>query len=121
MLFAALKLWPSWPHATEVEFSLGAHHADVVELHVTYVQNGHDLHGVSFNFPEGAPSLVRHTPTLPAGTFQLRCALRRRSGAARQVTRELRAPATGRVRIRLDERDSSSASLMRSPGPRAVA
>lgn len=109
VLFGALELWPSWPRETEIEFALGAEHADVVELHITYLKDADELHGVRFDFPSGAPSIVRHSVTLPEGAFLLRCHLRQRSGPAREVTRELATPVEGRVRISLSDRSPTTA------------
>ena len=111
LVFATLKLWPNWPREVEVEFLLGAAHAQVVELRVTYLQDGQELQGVSFNFPEGAPGAVHHRLTLPAGTFVLRCELRDRAGDGREVTRQVQTPSEGAVRISLGDGDGSSADL----------
>lgn len=95
------QLWPSWPRETELEFVLGPDHAHVVELRVEYLEHGEELHGVSFGFPEGAPPIVRHRLKLPPGVLVLRCELRERDGGSRHLTRVLKAPAVGVVRIGL--------------------
>ena len=95
------QLWPGWPQQTELEFVLGPNHSEVVELRVAYVENGEELHGVSFGFPNGAPATVRHHVSLPKGELTLRCELRARNGSSRSLTRRLRAPSQGVVRIPL--------------------
>lgn len=101
VVYAALVLWPAWPRETEVEFALGPSHADVIELRVAYLQDGHELHGVAFSYPGGAPAHVHHRVTLPSGTFVIRCELRVRSGGAHEMTHTLHTPADRRVQIRL--------------------
>jgi hypothetical protein len=110
VVFTALKLWPSWPRELEVEYQLGAEHAEITELRVAYLQGSQELQGVRFSFPEGAPNAVRHRVTLPAGTFVLRCELRDRAGAARAVTRQLLTPIQGAIRIFLDDPNGPRAS-----------
>jgi hypothetical protein len=105
-LIVSRQLLPSWPRETDVSFALGQDHADVVELRVAYLRGDEELHGVSFSFPEGAPGVVHHKVTLPAGEFELRCELRQRSGGSRTLIRRLHEPARA-VRIEL-ARDSLS-------------
>lgn len=118
LVLIALKLWPNWPRETEVEFALGAHHAEVIELHVAYLMGGQAVHGVTFNFPNGAPQTVRHKLTLPRGIFSVRCGLRARTGDFREVTRQLQAPSQGLVRIPLETTigTPSSAQTQLTPG-----
>jgi hypothetical protein len=101
LVVLATRLWPSWPRETQLEYVLGPDHAEVVELRVDFVDHGEALHGVRFGFPDGAPASVRHHLTLPAGELLLRCQLRARDGHSRLLTRRLRAPAPGVVRIAL--------------------
>jgi hypothetical protein len=101
VLVVSSQLWPSWPRETDVSFDLGHDHADVVELRVAYVRGDEELHGVSFSFPKGAPGVVHHKVTLPAGDFELRCELRERAGGLRTLIRRMHAPAPA-VRIDLE-------------------
>ena len=114
VLAVSRQLWPSWPRETDVAFALGQDHADVVELRVSYLRGDEELHGVSFSFPAGAPGVVHHKVTLPAGEFELRCELRERSGGSRTLIRRLHAPANA-VRIEL-ARDSLSGAVPRVTG-----
>ena len=98
-LVVTTQIWPSWPRETDVEFALGQDHSDIVELRVAYLRGAEEVHGVSFNFPRGAPGVVHHKVTLPEGDFQLRCELRERGGYSRLLIRHLHAPAKGAVRI----------------------
>jgi hypothetical protein len=108
-LVVAGQLLPNWPREVEVEYELGQAHTEVVELRVSYMRDDDELHGVSFGFPSGAPSLVHHRVTLPSGEFQLRCEVRDRRGAAHTVIRYLHAPAEGPVRISLEAEDGRGA------------
>ena len=104
LLLVGRELWPSWPHETELEFVLGPDHSQVVELRVEYVDHGEELHGVSFGFPNGAPSTVRHHVTLPAREVMVLCELRARDGGRRLLRRKLRILSSGVLRIPLGGR-----------------
>jgi hypothetical protein len=101
LLLVGRELWPSWPHETELEFVLGPDHSQVVELRVAYMDHGEELHGVSFGFPNGAPSTVRHRVTLPARELVVLCELRARDGGRRLLIRKLRTLPAGVLRIPL--------------------
>jgi hypothetical protein len=101
VLVVSAQFVPNWPRETDVEFALGQGHANVVELRVSYLSGDDELHGVAFNFPEGAPGVVHHHVTLPAGDFEVRCELRGRAGDSHRIVRHLHAPAAGHVRISL--------------------
>jgi len=98
-LVVARQLWPMVSRDTEVELELGPSHAQVVELQITYLLEGEELHGVNFRFSNGAPASVRHRVSLPPGELELHCVLRTRSGASHLITRHLSTPADGLVRI----------------------
>jgi hypothetical protein len=95
----AWQLLPNVPRPTQLEFSLGREHQRVVELRVGFERGGEELHGVSFGFPEGAPRTLRHSVSLPAGEYLVRCELRQRDGGSRLLMRRFEAPADGVVRI----------------------
>jgi hypothetical protein len=85
-----------------VEFELGPTHQEIVEVRVAYVQDGEELHGVSFSFPHGAPGQVRHSVTLPPGDFEVHTELRPTRGLTLASVRKLHAPVEGLVKIRLE-------------------
>jgi len=89
------------PRPVEVEFDLGPAHRSFREVRVAYVQDGEELHGVAFSFPEGAPGSVRHSVKLPEGDFEVRTELRPLRGAALASVGKLHAPSDGRVHIRI--------------------
>lgn len=103
LLAVASQLFTHVPRETELEFSLGDGHAQVVELRVAFERGGEEMHGVSFGFPEGAPSTVRHSLRLPSGEYLVRAELRARDGETRHYTRKVIAPADGVVQIPLSE------------------
>jgi hypothetical protein len=120
-LMVAGQLVPNWPREVNVEYVLGRAHGEIVELRVSYVRDDDELHGVSFGFPGGAPSLVRHRVTLPSGEFELRCELRGRGGEWHRLVRHLHAPADGPVRISLEgETAPSGHAALRRAGSRAA-
>jgi len=97
-----LALFPHVPRKVDVEFELGPTHREIVEVRVAYVQDGEELHGVSFSFPEGAPGHVRHSVSLPPGDFEVHTQLRPSQGRTRGSVGKLHAPAEGTVRFRLE-------------------
>ena len=99
----ALALAPHVPRKVDVEFELGPSHREIVEVRVAYVQDGEELQGVSFSFPDGAPGQVRHTVSLLPGDFEVHTELRRPThGRTRGSVGKLHAPAEGLVRFRVE-------------------
>jgi hypothetical protein len=93
------ELWSGMPRNTRLEYRLGPDHARVVEMRVVYVQDGEEIRGVSFHYPEGAPPRVAHQLELPSGHYEVSLELTDRDGKAVRVTRALRTPAEGVVRV----------------------
>jgi hypothetical protein len=91
----------SAPRAVQVVFDLGPKHSEFVEVRVAYVQDGEELHGVAFSFPEGAPLRVNHSVNLPAGDFEVHTELRPLHGEWLASIEHLHTPIDGPVRIRL--------------------
>jgi hypothetical protein len=98
----ALALFPHVPRKVDVEFELGPTHREIVEVRVAYVQDGEELKGVSFSFPDGAPGQLRHSVSLPPGDFEVHTELRPSHGLSLASVRKLHAPAEGLVKIRLE-------------------
>ena len=101
-IVVALALFPHVPRKVDVEYELGPTHREIVEVRVTYLQDGEELQGVSFSFPDGAPGQVRHSLSLPPGEFEVHTHLRPSHGRTRGSVGKLHAPAEGLVRIRLE-------------------
>jgi len=99
VLLVASQLIRAAPREVEVELKLGPDHRKFVEVRVAYVQQGEELHGVSFAFPNGAPGFVHHSVQLPAGDFEVHTALRSSSGPVLGSIGRLQAPSDGRVVI----------------------
>ena len=103
LVVAALTLgrhaWRQLPRQVDVEFALGPKHREIVEVRVAYLLEGQEMHGVAFRYPSGAPQVIRHQVSLPAGRYGVALELRPRRGRARTLMRGLRAPADGVVRI----------------------
>jgi hypothetical protein len=97
-----LVAFPHFPRKVDVEFELGPTHREIVEVRVAYLQDGEELKGVSFSFPEGAPGQLRHSVSLPPGDFEVRTELRPSHGLSLASVRKLHAPTEGLVRIRLE-------------------
>jgi hypothetical protein len=101
MLLIASVLLRHAPRDVQVELDLGPAHQDFVEVRVAYLQEGEELHGVAFSFPDGAPGSLRHSLKLPAGDFEVRTELRPSHGAVLASVGRLHAPSDGVVRIRV--------------------
>ena len=102
VVVVGLVLLPHIPRTVDVEFELGPSHREIVEVRVVYVQDGEELKGVSFSFPEGAPGQLRHSVSLPPGDFEVHTELRPSHGLSLASVRKLHAPSEGLVRIRLE-------------------
>lgn len=101
VLLVASQLIRAAPREVEVELKLGPGHRQFVEVRVAYVQQGEELHGVAFSFPNGAPGQLHHSVQLPAGEFEVHTELRPSSGPALASIGRLQAPSEGRVVIRV--------------------
>ena len=86
------------PRETEVEVALGPHHRRVEEVRLSFLQQGEELRGVSFRFPEEAPAVVRHRVELSPGRYRLLIELRQRDGVTHTAERIVSVPADGAVR-----------------------
>jgi hypothetical protein len=80
---------------------LGPQHSQFVEVRVAYVQQGEELHGVAFSFPDGAPGKLHHSVQLPAGEFEVHTELRPPHGPILASIGRLQAPSDGAVVIRV--------------------
>jgi hypothetical protein len=89
------------PQEVEVQLDLGPAHHDFVEVRVAYVQAGEELHGVAFNFPDGAPGKVRHSVKLPSGDFEVHAELRPLHGSSLAWVGRLHSPSDGPVQLRV--------------------
>jgi hypothetical protein len=101
MLLIASVLLRHAPRDVQVQLDLGPAHQNFVEVRVAYLQEGEELHGVAFTFPNGAPGSLRHSLKLPAGDFEVRTELRPIRGAVLASVGRLHAPSDGVVRIRV--------------------
>jgi hypothetical protein len=101
ILVVASVLLRGAPRQVQVVLDLGPAHRDFVEVRMAYVQEGEELHGVAFTFPNGAPASVRHAVSLPAGDFEVRTEVRPLHGAWLASIGRLHAPSDGPVRIRV--------------------
>ena len=102
MIVASLLIRNS-PREVKVELLLGPMHRQFTEVRVAYVQQGEELHGVAFTFPDGAPGQLHHSVQLPAGEFEVHTELRPRDGHAPALASigRLHAPTDDAVVIRV--------------------
>lgn len=103
VVFAGLQLHQLWPRATDLELWLGEGHSGVVELRLSYQQDGSEYHGTRLHFPRGAPQAIPVATDLPSGQFDLNVLLVGRDGSVREVSRQLQIPLEGRLRLHLDQ------------------
>lgn len=87
------------PRDEEVRFELPS--ANVSALRVIYSQGDELYGGFERHFPEGAPALVSHTPSLAPGRYQLAIELSDRAGKIEHLTRSIEVPSAGALKIPL--------------------
>lgn len=100
-LWLVLKLLPLFPRQTDVVLDLGAAHAQVVALDVTYMLDDDAVRTATLRYPSGAPRTVAQAVRLPVGELELRAHATLRDGHARASTHRFTAPADGPLRIAL--------------------
>lgn len=103
LLTVGLLLSRSMPREHEVEVELGPAHHEVVEVRIEYRQGRDSLHGVALSFPQGAPSRVHHSVSLPEGDFEVYARMHKRGGESLASVSRLHAPSDGTVVIRMPE------------------
>jgi hypothetical protein len=101
VLIVASLLIRGAPRKVQVELMLGPLHRQFTEVRVAYVQQGEEVHGVSFTFPEGAPGKLQHSVQLPAGEFEVHTELRPAHGPIVASIGRLHAPSDESVVIRV--------------------
>ena len=101
VLLVASLLIRGAPREVEVELMLGPAHRQFVAVRVAYVQQGEEIHGVAFSFPDGAPGQLHHSVQLPAGEFEVHTELRPPHGPVLASIGRLHAPSDGRVVIQV--------------------
>jgi len=101
VLIVASLLLRGAPRTVDVELELGPLHRQFVELRIAYVQEGQELHGALFSFPNGAPGSLKHSVQLPAGEFEVHTELRPEHGRILASVGRLHAPSDGLVVIRV--------------------
>jgi hypothetical protein len=101
VLLVASLLIRGAPREVDVELKLGPQHSQFVEVRVAYVQQGEEVHGVAFSFPDGAPGKLHHLVQLPAGEFEVHTELRPPRGPILGSIGRLQAPSDGPVVIQV--------------------
>lgn len=102
VVVVGLQLHQMWPRETELEFRLGSAHRHIVELRVSYQQEGHEYLGTRLLFPSGAPHAVPVVTDLPRGPVDVSVLLVAADGSVREVIRRFEVPVDGRRRLFLD-------------------
>lgn len=103
LLAVFLYLAPYVPRDTRIMLDLGARHAEVVELGLTYSLGADDLRSTTLTYPAGAPRRVRHEVRLPSGEIALATRQILRDGRTLADTRRFTVPAEADVRISLNK------------------
>ncbi len=102
-LLVVLNLLPLVPRQTELVLDLGASHAQVVALDVTYVLDDDAVRTATLHYPRGAPRTVAQEMRLPVGELELRAQAALRDGQVRDSAHRFTTPADGILRIALFE------------------
>lgn len=103
LLTVFLYLAPFVPRDTRIMLDLGEHHADVVELDLTYRLGQDDLRSTTLKYPEGAPRRIQHDVRLPSGDIALATLQTLRDGRTLSDTLRFKTPAEADVRISLNK------------------
>ena len=102
-LLVGREVMGAMPHEVEVELPLGASHAALRQVDVSYLESDELVHHVSLRYPDGAPESLRHTVELAPGRYVVAVDLVHEDGATESRRGRLEAPAEGRVRVSLRE------------------
>ena len=103
LLAVFLYLAPFVPRDTRIMLDLGAHHAEVVELDLTYSLGSDDLRTTTLAYPAGAPRRVLQDVRLPSGDIALAARQTLRGGRTLANTLFFKTPAESDVRISLNK------------------
>lgn len=103
LLAIFLYLAPLVPRDTRIMLDLGAQHAEVVELDLTYSLGSDDLRTTKLTYPAGAPRRVLHDVRLPSGDIALAARQTLRDGRMVADTLFFKTPAESDVRISLNK------------------
>jgi hypothetical protein len=89
------------PRDQELTFVLPS--SNVQSLRVTYTAGDEFFGGFERRFPQGAPSLVSHTPSLSPGRYQVAVALTDLDGGVTRLDRSIDVPLEGVLRVPLSQ------------------
>ena len=103
LLAVFVYLAPYVPRDTKIMLDLGARHAEVVAIDLTYSLGTDDLRSTTLKYPAGAPRQVRHEVRLPSGDIALAARQTLRDGRTLADTRRFKIPAEADVRISLNK------------------
>jgi hypothetical protein len=105
LLFAFKLTYDEAPREQSVQVHLSTPlRANLAGVRLTYLEDGEAITGSEQRFLDGAPAVVRSTPSLSPGKYQLDIELSEQTGAVTHHRREVVVPSDGTLRIHLDER-----------------
>lgn len=91
----------AYPRDVALRYDLGAGHAGLVEVQLSYAGDDGEVAGVSFREPGGMPERLEHEVELSPGHYRVAATLLDGEGSARRVERPFDVPSEGVVRIDL--------------------
>jgi hypothetical protein len=106
LLFAGLAVvWKlglaGAPHEQEVRLVLAPEQREARSVRLTYTTEGEEITGLLAQYPDGAPALVVHTPSLAPGVYDLSIDLGYRDGRVEHLAKTLTVPSEEAIRIPL--------------------
>jgi hypothetical protein len=76
---------------------------EISAVRVSYQRGDTSYGGLERHFPDGPPGEFSHSPSLPAGRYDLAIELTNRAGEVTRLSRSVQLPSDGPVRVRLTE------------------
>jgi len=102
VLIVIIDLANTAPRASELAFDLGAGHASIREVTLSYVHGDEAVREARRRFADGAPSRLTDTLDLVPGHYSVHLALTDRDGRVTTRAGEFDAPSDGLVVVHLD-------------------
>lgn len=102
LIVVGATVFDAMPRETEIRYDLGPRHRDIESARIAYLMEGDVVHGARFSFEGGAPPSLRHTVELAPGRYEVKAELRGPT-VSRELSRVIRVPADGLVRVDVGE------------------
>jgi hypothetical protein len=99
VLLVGKLAYDEMPREEQLRFELPS--PNVSALRVIYSSGEEQYGGFERHFPDGAPALVTHSPSLSPGRYELTIELSDQAGKIDRLTRSIEVPSSGVLKIPL--------------------